>query len=249
MSTAPSTARPTSSRPTSPAPSTCLKPPAPTGQRAGPQGLPLPPHLDRRGLRLPWPRGPVHRTHALRPPLALFRVQGRVRPSGPRLAETYGLPVVLDQLLQQLRPLPLPGKADPGHHPERAARRPIPVYGNGENIRDWLYVEDHADALLLVLRKGRNWAAATTSAARTSAATSTSSAPSARFWTRWPRKAAPYADQITFVTDRPGHDARYAIDPSRIRAELGWRPSSRSKRACAAPSAGIWTTKPGGARF
>jgi dTDP-glucose 4,6-dehydratase len=102
--------------------------------------------------------------------------------------------------------------------------KPIPVYGNGENIRDWLYVEDHADALLLVLEKGqlnrsyniggenerRN-----IDLVRTICALLDEMAP----------KAAPYADQITFVTDRPGHDARYAIDPSRIRDELGWRPS------------------------
>ena len=102
--------------------------------------------------------------------------------------------------------------------------KPIPVYGTGENIRDWLYVEDHADALLLVLEKGqlnrsyniggenerRN-----IDLVRTICALLDEMAP----------KTTPYADQITFVTDRPGHDARYAIDPTRIRQELGWRPS------------------------
>ena len=86
----------------------------------------------------------------------------------------------------------------PYHFPEKLiptvilnalAGKPIPLYGDGSNVRDWLYVEDHAEALLLVMGKGN------------------------------------YADLITFVADRPGHDARYAIDPGRMRRELGWRPS------------------------
>ena len=91
-------------------------------------------------------------------------------------------------------------------------------------MRDWLYVEDHADALLLVVEKGvvgrsyniggenerRN-----IDLVRTICTILDAKRP----------KATPYADQITFVTDRPGHDARYAIDPTRIRDELGWRPS------------------------
>ncbi len=121
------------------------------GQAAG---LPLPPHLDRRGLRQPRRRGPVHRRDALRPALALFGDQGRFRPPGARLGRNLRPAGGADQLLEQLRAVPLPGKADPGGDPERAAGRPIPVYGAGENVRDWLFVEDHADALLLVLQKG-----------------------------------------------------------------------------------------------
>ena len=104
------------------------------------------------------------------------------------------------------------------------AGQPIPVYGKGENIRDWLYVEDHADALLLALEKGelgRSYniggenEATNIDLVRKICAILDDLRPG----------DAPYADQITFVTDRPGHDLRYAIDPTRMREELGWRPS------------------------
>ncbi|MBA4324351.1 MAG: dTDP-glucose 4,6-dehydratase [Rhodobacter sp.] len=139
-------------------------------------------------------------------------------------AETYGLPVVLTNCSNNYGPYHFPEKLIPVAILNALHGRPIPVYGTGENIRDWLYVEDHADALLLVLEKGalgrsyniggenerRN-----IDLVRTICALLDEMAP----------KATPYAEQITFVTDRPGHDARYAIDPSRIRDELGWRPS------------------------
>ncbi len=139
-------------------------------------------------------------------------------------AETYGLPTVLTNCSNNYGPYHFPEKLIPVTILNALHGRPIPVYGTGENIRDWLYVEDHADALLLVLEKGtlgrsynigggnerRN-----IDLVRTICALLDEMAP----------KPTPYADQITFVTDRPGHDARYAIDPSRIRAELGWRPS------------------------
>ena len=138
--------------------------------------------------------------------------------------ETYGLPVVLTNCSNNYGPYHFPEKLIPVVILNALHGKPIPVYGKGENVRDWLYVEDHADALLLVLEKGavgrsyniggenerRN-----IDLVRTICALLDEMAP----------KAAPYADQITFVTDRPGHDARYAIDPTRIREELGWRPS------------------------
>jgi dTDP-glucose 4,6-dehydratase len=139
-------------------------------------------------------------------------------------AETYGLPTVLTNCSNNYGPYHFPEKLIPVVILNALHGRPIPVYGKGENVRDWLYVEDHADALLLVLERGqlnrsyniggenerRN-----IDLVRTICALLDEMAP----------KATPYADQITFVTDRPGHDARYAIDPSRIRDELGWRPS------------------------
>jgi len=138
--------------------------------------------------------------------------------------ETYGLPVVLTNCSNNYGPYHFPEKLIPVTILNALHGRPIPVYGTGENIRDWLYVEDHADALLLVLEKGtlgrsyniggenerRN-----IDLVRTICALLDEMAP----------KTTPYADQITFVTDRPGHDARYAIDPTRLREELGWRPS------------------------
>ncbi|WP_149587293.1 dTDP-glucose 4,6-dehydratase [Tabrizicola flagellatus] len=138
--------------------------------------------------------------------------------------ETYGLPVVLTNCSNNYGPFHFPEKLIPVVILNALHGKPIPVYGTGENVRDWLYVEDHSDALLLVLEKGalgrsyniggenerRN-----IDLVRTICALLDEMAP----------KPTPYADQITFVTDRPGHDARYAIDPSRIRQELGWRPS------------------------
>ncbi|MFN4191538.1 MAG: dTDP-glucose 4,6-dehydratase [Tabrizicola sp.] len=138
--------------------------------------------------------------------------------------ETYGLPVVLTNCSNNYGPYHFPEKLIPVTILNALHGKPIPVYGNGENVRDWLYVEDHANALLLVLERGtlgrsyniggenerRN-----IDLVRTICALLDEMAP----------KASPYADQITFVTDRPGHDARDAIDPSRIRDELGWRPS------------------------
>ncbi len=139
-------------------------------------------------------------------------------------AETYGLPTVLTNCSNNYGPYHFPEKLIPVTILNALHGKPIPVYGTGENVRDWLYVEDHADALLLVLEKGalgrsyniggenerRN-----IDLVRTICALLDEMAP----------KGTPYADQITFVTDRPGHDARYAIDPTRIRQELGWRPS------------------------
>ncbi len=113
---------------------------------------------------------------------------------------------------------------DPKPALERLAGKPIPVYGAGENVRDWLYVEDHADALLTVLQKGRlgrsyniggESEARNIDLVRMICAILDEKRP----------KNRPYAEQITFVTDRPGHDLRYAIDPTRIATELGWRPS------------------------
>ena len=139
-------------------------------------------------------------------------------------AETYGLPVLMTNCSNNYGPFHFPEKLVPVVILNALAGRPIPVYGAGDNVRDWLYVEDHADALLLVLQKGvlgRSYniggenERSNIDLVRTICAVLDRLRP----------KTTPYADQITFETDRPGHDARYAIDPTRIRTELGWRPS------------------------
>ena len=139
-------------------------------------------------------------------------------------AETYGLPVVLTNCSNNYGPYHFPEKLVPVVILKALSGQPIPVYGDGGNIRDWLYVEDHADALLLVLEKGqlnRSYniggenEATNIDLVRTICAHMDELHPT----------GAPHADLITFVTDRPGHDRRYAIDPTRIRTELGWRPS------------------------
>lgn len=138
--------------------------------------------------------------------------------------ETYGLPVVLTNCSNNYGPFHFPEKLIPVAILNAIHDRPIPVYGTGENVRDWLFVEDHADALLTVVQKGRvgrSYNIGGENERRNIDLVRTICA----ILDRKRPKARPYADQITFVTDRPGHDARYAIDPSRIRSELGWRPS------------------------
>ena len=139
-------------------------------------------------------------------------------------AETYGLPVVLTNCSNNYGPFHFPEKLIPVVILSALAGKPIPIYGKGENVRDWLYVEDHADALLLVLEKGalgRSYniggenERSNLELVQTICAILDALKPT----------AAPYADLIEFVSDRPGHDLRYAIDPTRIREELGWRPS------------------------
>ncbi|TCP39538.1 dTDP-glucose 4,6-dehydratase [Rhodovulum marinum] len=138
--------------------------------------------------------------------------------------ETYGLPVVLTNCSNNYGPFHFPEKLVPVVILNAIHGRPIPVYGAGENVRDWLYVEDHAEALLLVLEQGRvgrsyniggENEAKNIDLVRMICAILDEMRP----------EGAPHDRLITFVTDRPGHDLRYAIDPTRIREELGWRPS------------------------
>ncbi len=139
--------------------------------------------------------------------------------------ETYGLPVVLTNCSNNYGPYHFPEKLIPVIILNALAGGALPIYGNGLNIRDWLYVEDHAEALLLVVEKGvvgRSYNIGGENERTNLELVQTLCAILDR---KRPKAAGSYADQITFVTDRPGHDARYAIDPSRIRLELGWRPS------------------------
>ena len=138
--------------------------------------------------------------------------------------ETYGLPVVMTNCSNNYGPFHFPEKLVPVVILKALAGEPIPVYGDGGNIRDWLYVEDHADALLTVLEKGelgRSYNIGGENEARNIDLVRTICA----HMDDLHPAGAPHADLITFVTDRPGHDRRYAIDPTRIRDELGWRPS------------------------
>ena len=139
--------------------------------------------------------------------------------------ETYGLPVVQTNCSNNYGPYHFPEKLIPVMILNALAGKPLPIYGDGGNIRDWLYVEDHADALLLVLAKGavgRSYNIGGENERTNLELVKTLCGILDRLC---PRDADSYADLITFVADRPGHDARYAIDPARIRDELGWRPS------------------------
>ena len=138
--------------------------------------------------------------------------------------ETYGLPVVLSNCSNNYGPFHFPEKLIPVVILNALAGRPIPVYGRGENVRDWLYVEDHADALLTVVTRGsvgRSYNIGGLNEVRNIDLVGKICA----LLDEMHPKGAPHARLIGFVADRPGHDARYAIDPARIGAELGWRPS------------------------
>ena len=139
--------------------------------------------------------------------------------------ETYGLPVVLTNCSNNYGPYHFPEKLIPVVILNALAGDPIPIYGDGSNVRDWLYVEDHADALLLVLEKGAVGRSYNIGGENERSNLELVRTICAILDELKPRDSGSYADQITFVTDRPGHDARYAIDPTRIREELGWRPS------------------------
>ena len=139
-------------------------------------------------------------------------------------AETYGLPVVMTNCSNNYGPFHFPEKLIPVAILNALAGKPIPVYGAGLNVRDWLYVEDHADALLTVLTKGvvgRSYNIGGENEARNIDLVHNICG----LLDEMHPTGAPHARLITFVTDRPGHDARYAINPARIRDELGWRPS------------------------
>ncbi len=138
--------------------------------------------------------------------------------------ETYGLPVVLSNCSNNYGPFHFPEKLIPVVILNALAGKPIPVYGKGENIRDWLYVEDHADALLTVVQKGRVGRSYNIGGENEARNIDLVQMICAILDEKRPRNR-PYSELITFVTDRPGHDARYAIDAARLRNELGWRPS------------------------
>ncbi|MEX0364849.1 MAG: dTDP-glucose 4,6-dehydratase, partial [Ruegeria sp.] len=137
---------------------------------------------------------------------------------------TYGLPVVLSNCSNNYGPYHFPEKLIPVVILNALAGQPIPVYGAGENVRDWLFVEDHAEALLEVIGRGalgRSYNIGGENEARNIDIVRMICALVDEM-----RPADTKRDAlITFVTDRPGHDLRYAIDPTRIRTELGWRPS------------------------
>ncbi len=138
--------------------------------------------------------------------------------------ETYGLPVLVSNCSNNYGPFQFPEKLIPVVIQNALSGKPIPIYGAGDNIRDWLYVEDHADALLTVLDKGRLGRCYNIGGENEVANLDLVHRICAVLDELQPA-SDPYARQITFVTDRPGHDQRYAIDPTRIREELGWRPS------------------------
>ncbi len=141
---------------------------------------------------------------------------------------TYGLPVLLTNCSNNYGPYHFPEKLIPLVILNALAGKPLPVYGNGQQVRDWLFVEDHARALLTVVSQGQvgetyniggHNEQTNLDVVRAICALLDELAP------QHPAGVSQYADLITFVQDRPGHDLRYAIDASKIERELGWVPA------------------------
>lgn len=169
-------------------------------------------------------------------PTGLFREDSPYAPNSPYAASkagsdhlvrawfhTYGFPAVITNCSNNYGPFHFPEKLIPLTIVRGLRGEPMPVYGKGDNVRDWLYVEDHARALITVLRNGRlgevyniggNAERRNIDVVRGICALMDQQLPNTRR----------HADLITFVADRPGHDARYAIDSTRVRTELGWKP-------------------------
>lgn len=139
--------------------------------------------------------------------------------------ETYGLPVVLTNCSNNYGPYHFPEKLIPVAIINALAGKPIQIYGDGSNVRDWLYVEDHAEALLLAMQNGKVGRSYNIGGENERSNLELVHTLCGILDELRAKPDGSYADQITFVTDRPGHDARYAIDPTRTRNELGWRPS------------------------
>ena len=171
----------------------------------------------------------------------LFTEQTAYAPSSPYSASkassdhlvrawqrTYGLPILITNCSNNYGPYHFPEKFIPHMILNALAGKPLPVYGDGNQIRDWLYVEDHARALVQVLTKGKSGETYNIGGHNEKRNIEVVNgicelleelAP-----TQKPEGVAQYCDLITFVTDRPGHDLRYAIDASKIERELGWTP-------------------------
>lgn len=171
-------------------------------------------------------------------PAGRFGEDSPYRPSSPYSASkaaadhlarawhaTYGLPVIVSNCSNNYGPFQFPEKLIPLTIIKALAGEALPVYGDGANVRDWLYVEDHARALLAMLERGRPGETYCVGAdaerrnidiVRQICALLDERAPVAGGGT--------HADRITFVADRPGHDRRYAIDAGKLRRELGWAP-------------------------
>ncbi len=136
---------------------------------------------------------------------------------------TYGLPSIVSNTTNNYGPWQFPEKLIPLVLLNALEGRPLPVYGDGSNQRDWIYVEDHAAALLEVLRHGTPGATYAIGARQPRSNLEVVHAICAALDARLPDPAGPRSRLISFVTDRPGHDFRYEIDPSRTEAALHWR--------------------------
>ncbi|MGY2049829.1 dTDP-glucose 4,6-dehydratase [Methylobacterium sp. JK268] len=177
------------------------------------------------------------------PPGGFFTEASRYDPRSPYSAskagsdhlarawhETYGLPVMVTNCSNNYGPRHFPEKLIPLMILNALEGKPLPVYGDGQNERDWIHVEDHARGLVAALQRGRpgetyllggRAVRSNLAVVRTLCAV----------FDRLRPEEGPHERLITFVADRPGHDRRYAIDPAKAEAELGWRPTRSFEQA------------------
>lgn len=169
-------------------------------------------------------------------PLPLFTESTPYAPSSPYSAakassdhlvrawhRTYGLPIVITNCSNNYGPYQYPEKLIPLVIKQALAGQPLPVYGQGDQIRDWLYVDDHAHALYLALTEGRVGETYNIGGHNEKQNLDVVHTICDLLDEMMP-KAGSYRDQITYVADRPGHDRRYAIDSSKLSAEFKWQP-------------------------
>src|SRR5688500_15299482 len=137
---------------------------------------------------------------------------------------TYGLPTLTTNCSNNYGPYQFPEKLIPLMISNALAGKPLPVYGDGKNVRDWLYVLDHCEAVRLVLERGRLGETYNIGGGAEKANIDVVKTICSLLDKAAPRKGAKYAELISFVKDRPGHDWRYAMDSTKLRRELGWQP-------------------------
>ena len=177
------------------------------------------------------------------PPDAFFTEESRYDPRSPYSAskaasdhlarawyETYGLPVLVTNCSNNYGPRHFPEKLIPLMILNALESKALPVYGDGLNERDWIHVEDHARGLVAVLERGRLGETYLLGGRSVRNNLVVVKALCAAFDRLCPEQA-PHDRLITYVTDRPGHDRRYAIDPSKAEAELGWHPTKDFEQA------------------
>ena len=144
--------------------------------------------------------------------------------------ETYGLPILISNCSNNYGPRQFPEKLIPLMILNAFEGKPLPVYGDGLNVRDWLLVDDHARALTTILTKGAPGETYVVGGRAEKTNITIVKTICAICDELFPHKA-PHEKLITYVADRPGHDRRYAIDPSKIERELGWTPQARFETA------------------
>jgi len=138
---------------------------------------------------------------------------------------TFGLPVITTHCSNNYGPFQFPEKLIPLMILNALEGKPLPIYGDGQNVRDWLFVRDHCEAIRDVLNRGRSGEVYNVGGRSEKKNIEVVETVCAILDELRPRSAGRHADQIAFVKDRPGHDRRYAIDSSKIETEIGWRPS------------------------